>query len=129
VKSSSDGIYLDAETFRVPVPKDRENNFHKYLDKKIIFGIRPEDISSPQYTAPGIIASPVRAKVDVTELMGNEFYLHMLSDDKAFLARVDARTPARAGQEIELVFNMANMHAFDEETEKTLMIELQPQTA
>jgi multiple sugar transport system ATP-binding protein len=129
VKSSSDGIYLDAETFHVPVPKDRENNFHKYLDKKIIFGIRPEDISSPQYTAPGIIASPIRAKVDVTELMGNEFYLHMLSGDKQFLARVDARTPARAGEEIELVFNMANMHAFDEETEKTLMIELQPQTS
>jgi multiple sugar transport system ATP-binding protein len=129
VKSSSDGIYLDAETFHVPVPKDRENNFHKYLDKKIIFGIRPEDISSPQYTAPGIIASPIRAKVDVTELMGNEFYLHMLSGDKQFLARVDARTPARAGEEIELVFNMANMHAFDEETQKTLMIELQPQTS
>lgn len=121
VKSASDGIYLDAETFQVPVPKERAGILHEYLDKKIIFGIRPEDISSPQYTAPGIIASPVRAKVDVTELMGNEFYLHMLSGDKQFLARVDARTQARPGQEIELVFNMANMHAFDSETQITLL--------
>ncbi len=121
VKNGDNGIYLDAETFQVPVPKDREDILQQYLDKKIIFGIRPEDISSPQYTAPGITASPVRAGVDFTELMGNEFYLHMLSDDKQFLARVDARTPARAGEEIELVFNMANMHAFDEETQKALL--------
>jgi len=53
--------------------------------------------------------------------MGNEFYLHMLSGDKQFLARVDARTAARPGQEIELVFNMAKMHIFDLETQLTLM--------
>jgi multiple sugar transport system ATP-binding protein len=121
VKSAKDGIYLDAETFQVPVPKERADILHKYLDTKIVFGIRPEDIYSPQYIVPGIVASPIRAKVDVTELMGNEFYLHMLSGDKQFLARVDARTEARPGQDIELVFNMANMHAFDPDTQLTLL--------
>jgi len=120
VKGSQDGIYLDAGTFQVPVPKGKVGILNKYLDKKIVFGIRPEDIHSPEYMAPGIIASSIRAKVDVTELMGNEFFLHMLSDDKSFLARVDARTPAKPGQEIELVFNMANMHAFDSETQASL---------
>ena len=121
VKGGQDGAYLDAGTFQVPVPKDKAGILTKYLDKKIIFGIRPEDIYSPQYIVPGIVVSPIRAKVEVTELMGNEFYLHMLSGDKPFLARVDARTAARPGQEIELVFNMANMHAFDPETQTTLM--------
>jgi len=120
VKGNQDGLYLDAGTFQVPVPVERDGILHKYLDKKIIFGIRPEDISSPKYIAPGIIASPIRAKVDVTELMGNEFYLHLLTGDTPFLARVDARTEARPGQDIELVFNMAKMHAFDAETEITL---------
>jgi multiple sugar transport system ATP-binding protein len=121
VKGGQDGIYLDAGTFQMPVPKEKTGTIDKYLDKKIIFGIRPEDIHSKEFMAPGIIASPIHAKVDVTELMGNEFFLHMLSDDKPFLARVDARTPARPGQEIELVFNMANMQAFDVETQKTLL--------
>jgi len=120
VKGTQDGIYLDAETFRVPVPGEKAEILRKYLDRKIIFGIRPEDIHSPEYIAPGIIASSVRAKVDVTELMGNEFFLHMLSGDKPFLARVDARTAARPGQDIELVFNMAKMHVFDSETQITL---------
>ncbi len=121
VRDKQDGIYLDAGTFQVPVPKNKAGILDKYLDKKIIFGIRPEDIHSPEYIAPGIVASQVRAKVDVTELMGNEFFLHMLSGDKPFLARVDARTPARPGQEIDLVFNMANMHAFDAETQNILL--------
>jgi len=121
VKGSQDGIYLDAGTFQVPVPEGRAGLVNKYLDKKIVFGIRPEDIHSPEYIAPGIIASSIRANVDVTELMGNEFYLHMLSGEKPFLARVDARTAARPGQEIELVFNMGNMHAFDSETQITLL--------
>jgi len=121
VRGGQDGVYLDAGTFQVPVPKEKAGILDKYLDKKIVFGIRPEDIHSPEYMAPGIIATSIRAKVDVTELMGNEFFLHMLSDDKSFLARVDARTPARPGQEIELVFNMGNMQAFDVETQKTML--------
>ncbi len=121
VKSASDGIYLDAGSFQVPVPEERAGILHEYLDKKIIFGIRPEDIYSPRYITPGIVASPIRATVDVTELMGNEFYLHMVSGDKQFLARVDARTAARPGQEIELVLNMAKMHVFDSETQITLL--------
>jgi len=121
VQGSQDGTYLDAGTFQVPVPKGKAGILSKYMNKKIIFGIRPEDIHSPQYIAPGIIASSIRATVDVTELMGNEFFLHMLSGDKPFLARVDARTAARPGQDIELVFNMANMHAFDPETQINLL--------
>jgi multiple sugar transport system ATP-binding protein len=120
VRSGQDGIYLDAGTFQLPVPREKVRILDKYLDKKIVFGIRPEDIHSPEYIAPGIVASQVRAKVDVTELMGNEFFLHMLSDEKSFLARVDARTPARPGQETNLVFNMAKMHAFDAETQQSL---------
>jgi len=92
-----------------------------YLEKKIIFGIRPEHIDVPEYMPSGMVASPVRARVDVTELMGNELFLYLLSGNKQFLARVDARTMARPGQDIEVVFNMANMHVFDLGTGKAVL--------
>ena len=65
----------------------------------------------------GIIAQPVETKVDITELMGNEIFLFLKSGKHDFVARVDPRTKASGGDEIQLVFNMENMHIFDRETE------------
>jgi multiple sugar transport system ATP-binding protein len=58
--------------------------------------------------------------VDVTELMGNEIFLHLVEGGKPFLARVDPRTRARPGQEVQVVFDMARMHAFDSETKQAI---------
>jgi len=43
-----------------------------------------------------------------------------LTGKRQFIARVDPRTRARAGESINLVVNMENMHLFDPKTEKTL---------
>ena len=112
---------LDAGGFRVPVPKEKREKLVPYIGKKVILGIRPEDIHMPEYVPSGIMASKVIADVDVIEAMGNEVYLHLLSLDQPFLARVDPRSRARPGQRIEIVFNMANMHAFDIESGKAIL--------
>lgn len=120
VTGDQNEMYLDEGSFRVAVPSPKVATLVPYLDKKIVFGIRPEHIHIPEYMPPGIVASPVGAKVDVTELMGNEFFLYLLSGNKQFLARVDSRTTVRAGQDIEVVFNMANLHAFEAGTGKSI---------
>ena len=123
VTNGPQGMKLDMDTFSVPVPKDRLSALNPFLKKKITFGMRPEHIHNREFLPPGceadgdcITASPVKAKVEVTELMGNEIFLHLVAGDKSFLARVDPRTSAKPGQDIEVVFNMDNMHAFDPET-------------
>ena len=53
--------------------------------------------------------------------MGNEIFLYCLTaDNKSFIARVDPRIQARAGDAVELVVNMDHMHLFDPKTEKRL---------
>lgn len=59
-------------------------------------------------------------------MMGNEIFLYLLMGEKPFLARVDPRTKARPGQEIQVVFNMAKMHAFDPATEKNILVSPAP---
>jgi len=115
VTGSEKDMHLDAGVFRMPVPEEKLAALKPYLGKKITFGIRPEHIHDPNYMLPGTVA-PVKAKVDVTELMGNEFFLHLIAGDRSFLARVDRRTAARPGQNIEVVFGMDEMHAFDPKT-------------
>lgn len=120
VRGNQDEMYLDADTFRVALPPPKTSMLAPYSGKEITIGIRPEHIHIPEYLPSEIVASSVQAKVDVTELMGNELFLHLLSGNRSFLARVDARTMARPGQEIEVVFNIANMHAFDPVTGEAL---------
>ncbi len=114
------GPFIEAEGFHIPLPEEASSLLAQYRGRQVIFGIRPDDIHNPKYLVPGIKAQPVRAKVDITEMMGNEYYLHMLIGDWPFEARVDNRTEARPGQEIELVFDMSKMHAFDPETEEAI---------
>ena len=113
-------MFVDGGTFKLQMPEHKRQMYLSSKGKKVIFGIRPEDVHAAQYQSPGISPSPMTAEVDVTELMGNEIYLYLLAGKKQFIARVDPRTQARPGEQIDLVVNMDNMHLFDPQTEKTL---------
>ena len=108
-----DVMHVDLGSFKVKVPKERQAPYESLVNQNIIFGIRPEDIHNPKFTPPSIIAEPVDTKVDVTELMGNEIFLYLLNGDHNFVARVDPRTRVEMGNDLQVVFNMANMHIFD----------------
>ncbi len=114
----SDGkLIIDADSFKLEIPADRTKVYDGHVGKQIIFGIRPEDIINPEFAPPGINAQPVDTQVDITELMGNEIFLFLKSGKYEFVARVDPRTRATIGEQMQLVFNMDNMHIFDRETE------------
>ncbi|MBQ2641765.1 MAG: S1 RNA-binding domain-containing protein, partial [Lachnospiraceae bacterium] len=65
-----------------------------------IFGIRPENINNPEYCPAGIIKAEIKAKVDVTELMGNEIFVYAINGNTQFVARVDPRSRYKVGDEV-----------------------------
>ena len=65
-------------------------------------------------------ATRFSARVDVVEMMGNEKFLHLIIGNQTLLARVDPRTRARAGQDIELTLDIDRIHIFDAKTETVL---------
>jgi len=113
LRKNAKSLVLDAEDFVVEVPENKTDQLKNLIDKDVIFGIRPEDIHNPEFTPPGIHAAPVEAKVDVTELMGNEIFLYMSSGKNDFVARVDPRTRFQVASKEQVVFNMGNFHIFD----------------
>ncbi len=116
------GVWVDTGTFRVKLPQRMtdDSRVKAYWGKEVIFGVRPEDIHDPEFAPPGIVAAPVEAKVDVTELMGNEIFLYLTTGNKTFIARVDPRTKAPVGKTIQVVMNMDNVHLFDPTTEEAI---------
>jgi multiple sugar transport system ATP-binding protein len=112
-------LLIEGGAFKVPV-SDEKKAYHDYVDKPVILGIRPEDIHNPAFVAPGIHSAPVEAKVDVTELMGNEINLYLLAGQDSIVARVDPRTDFRMGDKVQVAFNMDKAHLFDPDTEKAI---------
>jgi multiple sugar transport system ATP-binding protein len=115
VQRSDGNLLIDTGDFQVPVPSNRMDIYGPYENKNVVFGIRPEDIHDPAFAPPSIEAAPVEVKVDVTELMGNEIFVYLASGDNIFVGRVDPRTTFAMGEEVQVVFNMDNMHLFDTE--------------
>jgi hypothetical protein len=105
-------------------------------------GIRPEDIGMGLSQAAMHI--PIKAKVDVLEMLGAEIYLYLSSPEGSFMAssasqkasadkylklkasalsfiaRVDPSVSTREGETVEVVFDLDRCHAFDAETEKAI---------
>jgi multiple sugar transport system ATP-binding protein len=120
--AESDGkLEINTGGFRLEIPQEKAGEWRQFKGREVIFGIRPEDIHAKPYVAPGILESDIEARVDVTELMGNEIFLYLQSkDDKQFIARVDPRVQAQPGDNLELAINMSNAHIFDPKTEVSL---------
>lgn len=114
------GLVADAGEFSVPIPESKVKGLSEFVGKAVVFGIRPEDIHDAQFVPPNIEAAEVTAKVDVTELMGNEILLYLLSGKNTFVARVDPRSNARVGSTAKVMFNMEKMHVFDAATERAI---------
>jgi multiple sugar transport system ATP-binding protein len=117
LRKDGNDLVVDSGDFAVKVPDNKAATYVKYVDRDVIFGIRPEDIHNPMFAPAGIHAASIESKVDVTELMGNEIFLYMLSGKNNYVARVDPRTRFQIGEQVQVVFNMDNMHLFDPSTD------------
>ena len=85
-----------------------------HVGQPVVFGIRPEDIQE----APGREGHEVR--VDISEPMGAETYLHLDSGASAFIARVAPSSAHTSGQTVRVRFDLAKAHLFDAASEQVL---------
>ena len=91
-----------------------------FLGKKVIFGIRPEDVSSKEIVHQTFPNANVTAEVLVSELLGSETMLYVKVGNTEFASRVDSRDFHNPGEKVNLTFNIAKGHFFDPETEKRI---------
>lgn len=113
-------VVADTGVFELRVPANRAAPYRSHLGKRVVLGIRPEDIHDIEFQPPGITPSQVEANVDVIEQMGNEMIIYLEEGGKTFIARTDPRTKARIGGRMGVVINTDNLHIFDTDTQLSL---------
>ena len=113
IKKEDGKIFIVNDSLKLEIPEQRRAAYENMDGKDVIFGIRPENIHNPEYCPAGIIKAEIKAKVDVTELMGNEIFVYAINGSTQFVARVDPRSRYKVGDEVTLTIDMTNFHVFD----------------
>jgi multiple sugar transport system ATP-binding protein len=92
-----------------------------YENKKVILGIRPEDISDNLdiiNTNPDCVVDIV---VEFSELLGSNTNVYTTIDDDSITASLNSRDDLHRGSPLKLVFDMNHCHLFDAESELRIL--------
>ena len=136
-------VYVEFGMDKIALPKEKVAlicNLDKYLntDKEIVFGVRPEDLHDEEVWVADSKNPTIEVKVDVVEALGSETLLYcktkseqapegeeniksIVDDVSNLIAKVDSRSPSKAGDKIKIAIDVAHIHLFDKETEVTIL--------
>ena len=84
-------------------------------EHQIIFGIRPESIVESNSK------NAFKIKVRLSELLGDQYYIHFDFGGKDILSKVAAEKLIESGTEMKLEIIEDKIHIFDEDTEMSIM--------
>ncbi len=119
IKKEGETYALDFGTgLRIPIPPRPESKIGD--GQNVLMGIRTEEITiadgrtdiPPEWIFDGL--------VKVVEPLGNENHLHVELQGVTFVARCEGRRIVRAGEKIEVAFNLEQLHIFDTKTKKVI---------
>jgi len=118
-----DDVYFTFGSNSLKLPAEKANNpaLKDYIGKEVIGGIRPECLHDEPMYLSSLADSVIQTNVEVTELMGAEIYLYLVTEEQKLIARVSARSTARAGDVIKIAFEASRIHIFDKDTEKCII--------
>lgn len=94
-----------------------------YIDRVLVLGIRPEDIEIKRISDSLEDNRGMESKVAVAEMMGSDIFLYFNIGDNDIVARINANETIKAGDGIEVFFNINKIHLFDKETESSIAVE------
>jgi multiple sugar transport system ATP-binding protein len=121
VQSDAQELFFEGPGFRVLVPEHYAGRLADWEGRAVVMGLRPEDIHDARFLPDAPPQTVVHAKVEMREYLGSEVDLHLSVGGQEFVARMDDRTDARRGQDLDVVFDTDNMHVFNPTTQRVLL--------
>ena len=125
IEENEDGIiFIFGNSKHVVLPKEMGEKVKSHIGKKVILGIRPENIGNKVTHPEGEKINFLKGQVSVVEHMGNEEFIYFTIDGCEFTSRIEARKTdnVKYGEEGEFYFNIKRAHIFDAETEENITL-------
>ena len=117
IVQSGTKTWVDTGEFKLPLAP--EHPAASMVGKKVIMGIRPEEIfdsNLPSNVTPNE-ENTIMAKVDVLEPLGHEYVAYLSVGKLSIIATIDNETRLKEAQTSKFTINLDRLHLFDAETE------------
>ncbi len=115
------GLWFDEGALKIKLTPRHQKGLAEYMDKEIVFGIRPEDIHEAG-THHGVEESAeAELVVEVVEPMGNETFLYASTGLNPLTVRLRTNSAIKVQEKIKLIFNLAKVHFFDKDTDDAVV--------
>jgi len=113
------GYFIDFLGAEIKLPNKFQNEkLEKYINQKIIVGIRPEDFIEPNFQQ--FNNNPkIKGIIEITEQMGAESYYYFRCNDKMIVVRT-RHLSLKISEKIEVTLNLEKIHLFDGITEESI---------
>ncbi|HUV05891.1 MAG TPA: sn-glycerol-3-phosphate ABC transporter ATP-binding protein UgpC [Armatimonadota bacterium] len=122
--TKQDGRYVvNAGSFKVVIPESKDGKkFESYVGKRVVFGVRPEDMFDKGLSPllKPTEENTIKAMVDVIEPMGAIVTMYLAAGPHNLIATIDAETKAKETQGMEIILDMEKTHLFDSETSEAI---------
>lgn len=116
----ADGIFT-AGDHKIQVPDMFQDKMKAYNGKKVIMGIRPEDMHAEGIVAQTYPSARFTFHIDVAELLGHEYILHGTYNGESMSAKIASRLEAKGHEDLDLTMDLSKIHFFDPETENRIV--------
>ena len=118
----ADASYIDAGDFKLRAPESFNARIEPYAGRKVVFGVRPEDMTAHDRAAGEGGGNTLTARADVVETLGSEIFVHLNCGSQTLVARMEApEILPSVGQTLEVELKMSKTHVFDKETSQTIL--------
>lgn len=117
----SGGLYFDEGNFKVKILEEMYDKLSSYVDGKVVFGIRAENIYDKLFASNATPDNTVLVLCDVVETMGSQNHLYLSTGKHTMVALVESSNKPAIGSMVEVVFDMRKVHFFDPGNEKTIV--------
>ena len=128
LEKKGDDLFFNFGQNSLKLPKEKAENpaLKDYIGKEVILGVRPECLHDEERYLEAMPESIISANVEVTELMGAEIYLYLVTtgledEDQNLIARVSPRSQVRAGDTVKIAVELERVHVFDKDTERCIV--------
>ncbi len=110
---------LAAGSFTLPAPAAAREALEGRLGKRVVVGIRPENVIERGRRTNGATA-PLELTVDLVETLGNEVVVHGRQGDDQIAFKMDPHHPPQFGDKVAALVQVDRIHLFDAETEERI---------
>jgi multiple sugar transport system ATP-binding protein len=107
----------DKDPLSFPLTGRLEPLASKYVDKEVVFGVRPEHLSDQVKDGSHV---PITSTVEIAEPMGSESLVYLKAGSGNLIARIHGEHLFHLGEQVTIQVNLDKVSLFDTATENVI---------